>query len=1343
MTATPDNGYRLATLTVTDEDNNDVTVSGTGNTRTFTMPASNVTVDATFEPIPATEPFISIQNKPQDRSVYYGYNEEITLTSTADNITGHTLSYQWYSCDDKNKTNAQKIEGATSSSYTVPTGKSLGDYYHYCVVTATREDNGQTATTDSYVARFSVNKKRVSITGLSVSGKVYDGTTDATVTGTAAISGKVGDDDVTVTAGTAAFTDANAGTDKTVTFSGYSLSGTAADNYRLIAQPESVKADITAKEVSLSWTDTQFTFDGNEHCPTATAGDLISGDTCGVNVTGGQTNAGDSYTATAESLTNGNYKLPADKTIEFSIEKADAAAPAAITKSYLYSKGGSDNITLTGLPEDCGNVVWGAPNTSGSLSWSNFSVTAGVLHYTVSGGTVNTEGIIGVTAETDNYKNITFTVKVKLVDKLPVKPKTDTSVTLKNSTLTYGQTLSALTFNTAVFVSDDAEEKTVAGTLAWKEPAAVPAAGTAGATWVFTPSDENYASCEGTAAITVNKATPTISEAPAAAAITYGQTLGDSALTGGKAVAGNTELNGAFSWKEPSVAPNAADSGSTKYAAVFTPTDSNYESVIVKLTLTVAKKAITPAVTVTGDYTYNGSNIIPTFTVNNGDDELAATDYTVSYSGNVNAGTNTASLTVTAATGGNYTFEAVTATFSIAKATYGDKNVNVSILYGTSKTVDLSGYVCTGGTLGSVTVSDENGIISGTPSVSGKTVTITLADDATKEGKTATVTIPVTSENYNDHRILLTVTLTNCSHTHTELRNYRAATCIVDGYSGDTYCKDCGEKLSTGHTTTDPLGHSEAAPVRENEIAADCTTAGSYDEVVYCTLCHTELSRTPRKADPLGHSEAAPVRENEIAADCTLAGNYDEVVYCTRCHAELSRTARTAEALGHDPGAPIRENFISAACTTAGSYDEVVYCTRCNTEIGRTPITLPSLGHDYVSGKCTRCGAVEVAPGNLQDIIDSAEEKSLTLALDSDTDLSKLKFPKNVKEIAIDGGGHTLGFTGAASLKPNQKLTLSNITIKAEKNGKPQNITITAAAGGLVLENVTLDGKKATVTATKGDLTLGDVTANDLNVKGSANTKLTIDGDVDAATVSGFGTVEVAVALTVTKSLSVNEMKLSDGAVLNVAAGVAVTVKKGISGNGTVHLAEGFKPISISGSITGRIALTSNAPMTDGTLLFKSKLTDLDEHFDVSGIAPEVTDGEYSYGLYSKSGKVYLRAFKMQVGDNTYCEWADIMSGITKSKADAKDYTLTLLGDMDIAAALKLPTKGKYAGLTIDGSGHSISFSGTTLTLTGDLTLKNVKITAMKNGKPVVWTIKMKQYKLVTENAVLENCTVK
>ena len=382
----------------------------------------------------------------------------------------------------------------------------------------------------------------------------------------------------------------------------------------------------------------------------------------------------------------------------------------------------------------------------------------------------------------------------------------------------------------------------------------------------------------------------------------------------------------------------------------------------------------------------------------------------------------------------------------------------------------------------------------------------------------------------------------------------------------------------------------------------------------------------------------------------------------------------------------------------------------------------------------------EPVEGTFTDILKNAKGDKVVITLGKDVSISKLTFPKekDAKEIIIDGNGYTIGFTGSASIKPNQKLTLVNVNIEAVKNGKPQTITITSSKYGLTLENVELNGKKATVTASSGDLTLDSVSGNEITIRGATKTTLTVNNSVTAATVTGFGTIAENGTLTVTKSLTVNELGFADNAVLKIAADAAATIKKGISGNGTISLASGFKPISISGALNGTIKLTGDK-MTDGTQLFKTKL-DLTGKVDISGIIPEVTDGEYEYGMYMKSGKVYLRAFKLQFGGKTYCEYSDIISEITKAGKSSESYTINLLGSIDLGSAFKFPTKGKYAGLTINGNGHTITFKNSSIALTADLTLKDITLNATaKNG----CTIKLNKFSFDTGNAKLVNCMIK
>nr|MCR4764230.1 DUF6273 domain-containing protein [Lachnospiraceae bacterium] len=126
--------------------------------------------------------------------------------------------------------------------------------------------------------------------------------------------------------------------------------------------------------------------------------------------------------------------------VAVAISKADAPnASIAWEKKYLYSRDNEDGFTLTGLPTDCGTVIWKTPTTSGSLEYTTAPAVsdAGVLSYIVQqSGTADQTGTVTVVAQTQNYNDVTFTIGVTLIDKIPVKLKTGSSVTLKNSTST-------------------------------------------------------------------------------------------------------------------------------------------------------------------------------------------------------------------------------------------------------------------------------------------------------------------------------------------------------------------------------------------------------------------------------------------------------------------------------------------------------------------------------------------------------------------------------------------------------------------------------------------------------------------------------------------------------------------------------------------------------------------------------------------------------------------------------------------------------------------------------------------------------------------------------------------
>lgn len=71
-----------------------------------------------------------------------------------------------------------------------------------------------------------------------------------------------------------------------------------------------------------------------------------------------------------------------------------------------------------------------------------------------------------------------------------------------------------------------------------------------------------------------------------------------------------------------------------------------------------------------------------------------------------------------------------------------------------------------------------------------------------------------------------------CQHSNTEKRNAAAATCTTEGYTGDTYCKDCGEQVETGSSIA-ALGHKWDNGV----VTKEPTETETGIKTFTCTVC--------------------------------------------------------------------------------------------------------------------------------------------------------------------------------------------------------------------------------------------------------------------------------------------------------------------------------------------------------------------------------------------------------------------------------------------------------------------------------------------------------------------------
>lgn len=108
---------------------------------------------------------------------------------------------------------------------------------------------------------------------------------------------------------------------------------------------------INQRLLTVTWGTTEFTYDGKEHCPVATLGNVIGKDDLGATVEGSQVEAGDSYQANLTALTGkaaGNYALPTEGlTCDFSIKNAAQGAP--VVQAAAETVSGKRDGKITGV----------------------------------------------------------------------------------------------------------------------------------------------------------------------------------------------------------------------------------------------------------------------------------------------------------------------------------------------------------------------------------------------------------------------------------------------------------------------------------------------------------------------------------------------------------------------------------------------------------------------------------------------------------------------------------------------------------------------------------------------------------------------------------------------------------------------------------------------------------------------------------------------------------------------------------------------------------------------------------------------------------------------------------
>lgn len=266
-------------------------------------------------------------------------------------------------------------------------------------------------------------------------------------------------------------------------------------------------------------------------------------------------------------------------------------------------------------------------------------------------------------------------------------------------------------------------------------------------------------------------------------------------------------------------------------------------------------------------------------------------------------------------------------------------------------------------------------------------------------GGTKTEDIPKTKHDYEEH-VVKAPTCTekgvsyyvckNCGlttsrrqtpatgHIHTEVRNQKDATYKENGYTGDTYCKDCGKKLETG-TVIPKLVEKEhdygewvldQAPTCKKYGARHriCKNCGDREVDVLDKVDHSwELvSTTPAtctigeiqhyKCSVCGETKDVTLSnplgehswdEGKVTKKATCTEDGEKTYTCTVCN---TTKTEVISATGHQHK-EVR-NAKKATCTEDG-YTGDTYCKDCGAKL-ETGTVIKATGHTWDNGVITK-----------------------------------------------------------------------------------------------------------------------------------------------------------------------------------------------------------------------------------------------------------------------------------------------------------------------------------------------------------------------------------------------------
>lgn len=613
-----------ATKPTTDPTWDDHTFAGWYNGDTLwnfdTVVTGNMTLTAKW----ITNPTVTVTG---NTSLTYGTGGPLTASVSP---AGQNYTYQW-SC------NGNAISGATCASYTIPADTAVGTYTYCCTVTASITGSSATASADSDAVTVTVSAKGYdsSFTISPIHAQTYTGSqitpepevkfgTTTLVNGTDydlsyGTNINVGTGSVTINfkgnysgSATVYFDIVKASQNAPAANEGYTIDYedetiTVQDGYEVytaqsdgtqvasgsitdyLGQTLYIRRTETGTHNASDWT--EFTIESRPAAPIVNAvaetiKDKRDGKVTGVDTTmeykigdGAWQDCPDTEIADLAAGTTVIVRVKATTTAPHGAERTCTIKEGKTLTVTFDEHGGSEVNDITGLsynvkisaPEitRAGYTLDGWYNGDAKWDFENGQVTADLTltaKWTLNAPTVELSA---------DKNNVTYGEKITLTAEATHTANVSYTYEWYKGDTKLGNSAATLTITDV----NDSGEYTVK----------------------VTASDGTLTSAQTTSSavnVSIGKANP-VTTWPTASPITYGDRLSESDLTGGVAVPGT------FAWENASINPT---SGSHSYTVTFTPTNTdNYNSVEAQVTVSVAKKTLTPTVATVENKTYDGN----------------------------------------------------------------------------------------------------------------------------------------------------------------------------------------------------------------------------------------------------------------------------------------------------------------------------------------------------------------------------------------------------------------------------------------------------------------------------------------------------------------------------------------------------------------------------------------------------------------------------------------------------------------------------------------------------------------------------------------------------------------